>query len=345
MEHMMCRRLLQLNALRTFEVAARHRSLARAAEELAVTPAAIHHHVKLLEENFGVSLFIRCGNNLELTQAAAAVLPTLEGAFDLLSLATEQLKQHAAGGVLSVATCPGFGLKWLIPRLTRFKSDFPQIELRLSNIDQLPDLANSEIDLAVFYSDAEVVDQEGAVIELLLRDTAYPICAPEFQRREGLKCEEDLKASHLLQDNQLLHSRQLSWSMWLSEESPRQLRDALQLDSTILAIEAAIAGSGVALAPHSLVQHDISTNRLVRLFSRSLALPGGYYLAHLQSVGEQPMVVAFREWLFAEANVNRALFVARRNERPHTPTDHKEVVHRRKERHHRRRSAATPIHH
>jgi LysR family glycine cleavage system transcriptional activator len=302
----MCRRLLQLNALRAFEVAARHKSLARAAEELAVTPAAIHHQVKLLEESLGVSLFIRSGNNLDLTQAAAAVLPTLEGAFDLLSLATEQLKQHATSGILSVATCPGFGQKWLIPRLSRFKSDFPHIDLRLSNIDQLPDLANSEIDLAVFYSDVETLDQDGVAIELLLRDEAYPVCAPEFQRREGLYREEDLKRSQLLQDNQLQRACRLNWAMWFTADAP-PTGDVLQFDSTILAIEAAVAGNGVALAPHSLVQHDTSVNRLVRLFSRSLAIPGGYYLAHLEAVAEQPMVVAFREWLFAEASVNRAL--------------------------------------
>lgn len=303
----MCRRLLQLNALRAFEVAARHKSLARAAEELAVTPAAIHHQVKLLEESLGVSLFIRSGNNLDLTQAATTVLPTLGGAFDLLSLATEQLKQHAAGGILSVATCPGFGQKWLIPRLSRFKNDFPHIDLRLSNIDQPPDLANSEIDLAVFYSNVETLDQDGVAIEPLLREEAYPVCSPEFQRRERLYREDDLKPSQLLQDNQLLHARRLGWAMWLAADAPAPAGDVLQLDSTVLAIEAAVAGNGVALAPHSLVQHDISANRLVRLFSRSLTVPGGYYLAHLDAVAEQPMVVGFREWLFAEVNVNRAL--------------------------------------
>src|SRR5262245_38546103 len=125
----MCRRLLQLNALRAFEVAARHQSLAKAAEELAVTPAAIHHQVKSLEENLGVTLFTRSGNNLALTQAATAVLPTLEAAFDLLSLVTEQLKQYTREGMLRIATCPAFGQKWLVPRLSRFKSDFPQIDL------------------------------------------------------------------------------------------------------------------------------------------------------------------------------------------------------------------------
>lgn len=309
----MCRRLLQLNALRAFEVAARHKSLAKAAAELAVTPAAVHHQVRQLEETLGVSLFVRSGNNLELTQAATAVLPTLEGAFDLLSLATEQLKQHAAGGVLSVATSPEFGVKWLIPRLSRFKNDFPHIELRLSNIEQLPDLGNSEIDLAVFFSSTETLDQEGAVIELLLRDEAYPVCSPDYQRRHDLYREEDLKASQLLQDNQLLRTCRIGWAAWLRADG-QPVGDALQFDSTVLAIEAAIMGTGVALAPHNLVQHEIMSNRLVRLFSRSVPIPGGYCVAHLNAVAEQPMVAAFREWLFVEASVNRALLESHRTE-------------------------------
>ena len=315
----MCRRLLQLNALRAFEVAARHRSLARAAEELAVTPAAVHHQVKLLEENLGVSLFIRSGNNLELTHAATAVLPTLEGAFDLLSLATEQLKQHSKGSVLSVATCPGFGQKWLIPRLSRFKEDFPHIDLRLSTIAQLPELASSEIDLAIFYARDDSARQDGVTMELLLRDEAYPVCSPEFQMRHQLHREEDLKASQVLQDNELLYGRETGWSKWLPGDAPLHFGDVLQLDTTVLAIEAAAAGNGVVLAPHSLVHNDIAAGRLVRLFARSLPVPGGYYIAHLDSVAEQPMLVAFREWLFAEVSVNRALLARRLQDQETAP--------------------------
>lgn len=322
----MCRRLLQLNALRAFEVAARHKSLARAAEELAVTPAAIHHQVKLLEENLGVSLFFRSGNNLELTQAGVAVSPNLEGAFDLLSLVTEQLKQHAKQGVLSVGTCHAFGQKWLIPRLGRFRSDFPQINLRVSNIEQLPAMANSEIDLAVFFSTAEKLAQDGAAIELLMKDDAYPVCSPDFQARHGIHREEELNTRLVLQDNQMLYERQTGWSRWLASDARPHFGDVLQLDTTLLAIEAAVAGNGIVLAPNSLVQHEISAGRLVRLFSRSLPIPGGYYMAHLESVAEQPMVVAFREWLFAEVSVNRALLDSRSsNDRP---AKSREVHHR-----------------
>src|SRR4029077_17587049 len=102
----MCRRFLPLNALRAFEVAARHKSLAKAAEELSVTPAAVHHQVKALEVLLGVQLFARTGNSLALTNAATVALPTLARAFDLLSLATEKMRQYTSSGVLSLAVCP-----------------------------------------------------------------------------------------------------------------------------------------------------------------------------------------------------------------------------------------------
>ena len=307
----MCRRLLQLNALRAFEVAARHRSLAKAAEELAVTPAAIHHQVKSLEENLGVSLFTRSGNNLALTQAAAAVLPTLEGAFDLLSLVTEQLKQYTKEGMLRIATCPAFGQKWLVPRLSRFKNDFPQIDLRISNIDRLPELSNTEIDIAVFYSCSQSVEQHEALIDLLLHDEVFPVCSPAFGREHRLDSEHDLKLAQVIQDNQLMNERKIGWSDWFKSGVNPCFGDALQVDTTILAIESAIAGNGVVLAPSSLVQHDIAVGRLVRLFKRSLASSGGYHVAHLNAVAEQPMVIAFREWLFAEVSANRALLAMR----------------------------------
>jgi LysR family glycine cleavage system transcriptional activator len=310
-------------------VAARHKSLARAAEELAVTPAAIHHQVKSLEESLGVSLFIRSGNNLELTQAGIAVLPKLEGAFDLLSLVTEQLKQHSKQGVLSVGTCPAFGQKWLMPRLGRFERDFPQINLRISNLEELPTLGNSEIDLAVFYSSAEKPLQDGAAIELLMKDEAYPVCSPDFQAHHGINREEELNPRLLLQDNQMLYQRQSGWSQWLTADARPKLGNMLQLDTTILAIEAAVAGNGIILAPHSLVEHEISAGRLVRLFSRSVPISGGYYVGHLESVAEQPMVVAFREWLFVEVSINRALLTRRpSNDHPVAPgeLDRRDVV-------------------
>jgi LysR family glycine cleavage system transcriptional activator len=132
-----------------------------------------------------------------------------------------------------------------------------------------------------------------------------------FCAEHRLDDEHDLKLAHVIQDNQLMNERKIGWTGWFRSGINPSIGDALQVDTTILAIESAIAGSGVVLAPSSLVQHDIAVGRLVRLFRRSLVCSGGYHVAHLNAVAEQPMVIAFREWLLAEVSVNRARLATR----------------------------------
>ncbi len=307
----MCRRTLPLNALRAFEVAARHRSLAKAAEELAVTPAAVHHQVKSLEELLGVQLFARAGNSLALTKAATIALPTLESAFDLLSLATEKIRQHSSSGVLSLAVCPSFAQKWLIPRLNRFRSEFEGIEIRISTTDDFPDLSNSEIDLAIAYGPEERFRRSGVSAERLLGDEVFPVCSRSFLEQHQLKVVQDLQRAVLLHDDRALMEQGIDWHSWLSTVGASNLSaeesNSIRFDSVSLAIDAAIAGQGVALGRSSLVCDDVAAGRLVAPFKQRLTVNGGYYVAHLAIIAEQPKVIAFREWLFAEASIGRAI--------------------------------------
>jgi LysR family transcriptional regulator, glycine cleavage system transcriptional activator len=305
----MCRRSLPLNALRAFEVAARHKSLARAAEELLVTPAAVHHQVKTLEALLGVQLFARSGNSLALTKAAEAALPTLEGAFDLLSLATEKMRQHESGGVLSLAICPSFAHKWLIPRLSRFRRDFQSIELRISTTSDVPDLHNSEVDIAIGYGPEELFRYSGVVAERLLGDEVFPVCSPAFLQQHRLRTEHDLLKVVLLHDDRALAEQGIDWAAWLSAAGvpTTATGEGIRFDSASLAIDTAVAGHGVALARLSLVEEDLATGRLVPLFDQRLTVNGGYFIAHLEVIAEQPKVIAFREWLFAEASLGKAM--------------------------------------
>lgn len=307
----MCRRTLPLNALRAFEVAARHRSLAKAAEELAVTPAAVHHQVKSLEELLGVQLFARAGNSLALTKAATIALPTLESAFDLLSLATEKIRQHSSGGVLSLAVCPSFAQKWLIPRLSRFRAEFEGIEIRVSTTDDFPELYNSEIDVAIAYGPEERFRCAGVTAERLMGDEVFPVCSRDFLEQHQLKIVQDLHRAVLLHDDSALAEQGIDWHSWLNAVGASALSDtgsnSIRFDSVSLAIDAAIAGQGVALARSSLVFDDVAAGRLIVPFKQRLTVNGGYYVAHLAIIAEQPKVIAFREWLFAEASIGRAI--------------------------------------
>nr|WP_151176388.1 transcriptional regulator GcvA [Hypericibacter terrae] len=304
----MCRRTLPLNALRAFEAAARHRSLSKAAEELSVTPAAIHHQVKALEVLLGVPLFGRSGNSLKLTGAAEASLPTLEGAFDLLALAIEKMRQHTSGGVLSLAVCPSFAMKWLVPRLQRFRNDFTGIELRISTTTDFPDLASTEVDVVVAYGPEERFRYPGVVAERLLGDEVFPVCSPKYVKQNELGSPEALAGAVLLHDDQALAEQGIDWNSWFVAAGVQSLIEAqsIRFDSIGLAINAAIAGQGVALARSSLIADDLASGQLVPLFNQRLTVNGGYFVAHLESIADQPKVAAFREWLFAEASLERA---------------------------------------
>lgn len=304
----MCRRTLPLNALRAFEAAARHKSLSKAAEELSVTPAAIHHQVKGLELLLGVPLFARAGNSLKLTPAAEASLPTLEGAFDLLSLAIEKMRQHTSSGLLSLAVCPSFAAKWLVPRLQRFHADFAGIELRISTTTEFPDLANSEVDIVVGYGPEERFRYQGVAAERLLGDEVFPVCSQKFLEQNRLTSPEGLASVVLLHDDQALAEQGIDWNSWLVAAGVQAAIDtpSIRFDSIGLAIDGAVAGQGVALARSSLVADDLASGRLVPLFNQRLTVNGGYFVAHLETIADQPKVAAFREWLFAEASLGRA---------------------------------------
>jgi LysR family glycine cleavage system transcriptional activator len=305
----MCRRTLALNALRAFEVAARHKSLAKAAEELSVTPAAVHHQVKSLELLLGVTLFARSGNNLTLTQAAVAALPTLESAFDLLSLATEKIRQHSSGGVLSLAVCPSFAQRWLVPRINRFRESFTGIELRIATTTEIPDLNNTEVDIAIGYGPEERFRASGVAAERLMGDEVFPVCTPDYRRRHQIKNERDLASAVLLHDDRALEEQGADWHTWLTTTgaNARSEHDSIRFDSAALTVDAALAGQGVALARLSLVEDDLAQGRLVRLFGHRLTVNGGYFVSHLGLIAEQPTVGAFREWIFAEASLGHAI--------------------------------------
>jgi len=305
----MCRRTLALNALRAFEVAARHKSLAKAAEELCVTPAAVHHQVKSLELLLGVTLFARSGNNLTLTQAAVAALPTLESAFDLLSLATEKIRQHCSGGILSLAVCPSFAQRWLVPRINRFRESFTGIELRIATTTEVPDLNNTEVDVAIGYGPEERFRASGTAAERLMGDEVFPVCTSEYRRRHQIKSERDLASAVLLHDDRALEEQGVDWHSWLTSAGAdaRSERESIRFDSAALTIDAALAGQGVALARLSLVEDDLAQGRLIPLFNHRLTVNGGYFVSHLTLIAEQPKVLAFREWIFAEASLNHAI--------------------------------------
>ena len=297
----MSRRLPPLNALRAFEAAARRLSISKAAEELNVTPAAVSHQVKALEEFLGHALFRRLNRALMLTDAGQILLPGLRDGFDHLALAVEKLSARRDDDSLTISTSPSFAAKWLVPRFDRFRVAHPHIELRIDATDRVVDLTRGEADIAIRYGAG---DYPGLRSELLIWDEVFPVCSPRLcMGPPPLTKPEDLAGHTLLHVKwDVLRETAPSWHMWLlaggvggvdATRGPR-----FNLDS--MALQAAIEGHGVALVSGALLADDLAAKRLVRPFDLSLPMPFGYYVVVTERALTQPNVAAFFDWIIAE---------------------------------------------
>jgi len=299
----MSRRLPPLNSLRAFEAAARYLSFKQAAEELHVTPAAVSHQIRALEEYCGTQLFRRLARALRLTEAGQAALPLLREGFDKLAEAAEAMKVGERAGILTVSVAPSFGAKWLIPRLDRFRATHPEFDVRIDATDALANFTGDEVDVALRYGRGTYRNLRS---ECLMPEVSLPVCSPRFlERGPPMSRPEDLRHHTLLHVQWRTEDDAApSWRMWLraagvegvdAERGPRFSVEGM-------ALEAAIAGQGVALASAALVEGDLKAGRLVQPFPASLsqATAFSYYLVYPEATADNPKVVAFRDWVLGE---------------------------------------------
>ena len=301
----MARPLPPLNALRAFESAGRHLSFTKAAVELSVTPAAISHQVKALEELLEVPLFRRLTRALRLTDAGQAALPTLSQGFDKLAQGVEQMRAHCESGVLTISVSPSFGAMWLMPRLEHFRSRHPDIEIRIDGTDRLVDLARDVADVALRYGPG---GYNGVRLDCLFSPVNTPVCSPAL-----LSGEHPLRQPDDLRHHTLLHvdwkDAEASWRMWLLASGLHDIDPTRGPRFTMenMAVQAALDGHGVALIGDILVADDLAAGRLVRPFDPRLSTPltFSYYLLSAKDSAEQPKVAAFRDWLIEEVRASR----------------------------------------
>lgn len=299
----MARRLPPLNALRAFEAAARHGSFVSAANELSVTPAAISHQVKGLEETLGVTLFMRRHRAVTLTREGRRLLPGLTDAFDQIATSVDAVRAARHDGAVVVSCSPSFAAKWLVPRLEGFLSRHPEYTVRVEAEPRVVDLADGEVDLAVRFSTGGKGDVSA---ERLFGESVFPVCAPRL--RVGLRRASELALQTLLYDEMFERvPDSAGWADWLTAAGLPHLKPArvLHYSFTTLALDAAIRGQGVALGRSAMVAGDLQAGTLVKLFD--LMVPGGvdYHIVYLADRPNRPAVTAFRDWLLAEADAFR----------------------------------------
>ncbi len=308
-----------LNALRAFEAAARHLSFKKAALELHVTPGAVSHQIKLLEANLGVLLFRRLTRALELTAEAHLLLPKVREGMENLHAAVERVRAREGVASLTVVAPPNFAARWLVPRLARFTSSNPNLELHVVSRQEMVDgrgTASEFLAEAHNREEAPVAmvrfgsgDYPGMRVDKVFSAVYVPACSPRLLEGEHpLRKPDDLRHHTLLHDDTVIdEGARPSWNDWLQSVGVEGI-DATRgphFSDAALAMDAAIEGMGVTLAIKPLITADIEARRLTVPFDISAATRYAYFLATLESDADKRAVASFRKWLLEEAAAER----------------------------------------
>jgi LysR family glycine cleavage system transcriptional activator len=298
-----------LNALRAFEAIARHLSFARAADELHVTPAALSHQIRALEEQLGTALFHRYARAIELTEAGRLIHPGVRAGFESLRGAMAQLERDRSGNVLVISATVGLSAKWLMPRLWRFLRAHPDIDARVAASMKLVDFPADGVDVAIRLSKHI---ESGLHAEKLSDDAMLPVCSPRLVE-QGLRSAADLARFPLIHYDvpTSMYAPPL-WADWFAAAG-LQGADAtrgLKVNVADHALDAAVAGAGVSLSFKLIASDDVHAGRLVSPFGPELPLGYGYHFVCPRGHETRPKVRAFRDWLFAEMAETKARWAA-----------------------------------
>tara|TARA_Y100000782_G_scaffold51120_1_gene56847 strand:- start:8825 stop:9757 length:933 start_codon:yes stop_codon:yes gene_type:complete len=290
------RRLPPLNALRSFEAAARHGSFNKAAEELFVTPSAISHQVKTLEEFLGIALFERIKRRVDLTPAGERYLLSIRSALDEIGEATHKLMTTPNTGAVNLSVAPAFLTRWLVPRINHFQSLNPDVELRLTASMKQIDFRYSDMDMAVFYGDGNWPDLH---CHHLRKVHSVPVCSPKL-----LEGNSEIKSAKDLLQYTLIHisKRDKEWQSLFQQVGVNKTDKArnMTFSSTSLALGAAMEGLGIALADRGLAERELEYGQLVCPFDISLDTHKSFYLVYQQGRPLTQSMQAFRDWILEE---------------------------------------------
>ena len=297
----MKRSLLPLNALRAFDAAARHMSFKQAADDLSVTPAAISQQIRSLEDFLGVELFRRTNRSLVLTEVAQLSLAPLRAAFEKMEEATDILLSSKDHNVVKVSVSPSFASKWLVPRLASYYERRPDSIVKISASMALTDFQAEDVDIAIRYGSGTY---EGLEATEILRETVFPVCSPDLMHSRPIAAPADLLEHTLIHDDSFSDDHSApSWTMWLKAAGVEAAEGlpALHFNTHSLAVEAAVAGRGIALARSAIAEEDLRAGRLVKLFGEDVPVGFAHYVVAPVARSKSERVQDFIDWLREEA--------------------------------------------
>lgn len=299
----MSRKYPPLGALRSFEVTSRLLSFTRAAEELNVTPAAVSHRIKTLEERLGTTLFHRDNNKLHLTGKGKDYIPEVREALELIAKATERIGGKEDAHTVNLSVLPTFAVRWLVPRLAQHRKSNPNIDLRLSSTYRAVDFAKDGFDAAIRYGHGR---WPGLHATCLFHEVLVPVCSPELlPGPHPVRSPEDLAGATLL------HSETCpdNWSLWLKAAGATHVdpQGGPIFDSCLLTLQAAEDGLGFAAANREYVTRHLTTGRLVAPFECTVEKDMGWHFVCPEETAHQAKISALENWFLDQVGDAAAL--------------------------------------
>ncbi|MFW8595607.1 transcriptional regulator GcvA [Cribrihabitans neustonicus] len=290
-------RLPPLTALRAFEAAARHMSFAKAAAELNVTPAALSFQIKSLEEHLGEPLFRRLNRAVELTEVGRTLQPGTAEGFAALTAAWRATRRLQDNTTLTVTAGPGLTAKWLAPRLYEFARAHPEIDLRFSATLRVLDFQRDDIDVAIRFGYGE----EGGFYSVEVPpEWMTPVMTPELAERYTTP-ESLMEAPLIFDESVAFLDPPCDWPAWFRSQgisfTPTHGAHFSQADH---AIDAALAGAGVALGRRGMAVTDLHAGRLVAPFKTAIQTKAHFRFLCAPGTETRPQIAAFRDWFVAE---------------------------------------------
>ena len=291
-------KLISLNALRAFSVAGKHLNLAAAAGELFVTPSALSHQIRALEEALGMQLFERHRKGLKLTIQGERLFGPVSAAFEQIEQALIQLARPQREGSLHISMLSTFAMRWFIPRLARFQQQHPELDVRISTSVTPVDFEREDMDCAIRFGSG---DWPGLVATELFSERLAPFCSPNLATADiPLTAPSDLMHHRLLS----ARLRPDDWRIWLSASGLDKLatQPPVEYETRNFAIQAAIDGLGVVIVDPVLVTEEIKSGRLIQPFAQIPTSQGAYYFAYPERIKDSPGIRAMKQWLLKESS-------------------------------------------
>lgn len=286
-------RLPSLKFLRTFQIAASRLSFKAAAEELFITPSAVSHQIKTLEEQLGVALFDRGAHSLTLTEGGRNYLQHMDAMFSRLETVTEQLQARYGRGVVRLHITPFFATEMLLPKLTSLLEAQPDTDIHINTVHAL-ESHPAEADISIVVNAAP---EDGLSCHKLFSQAFVPACSPALLARAPIKSVADLNRHTLI----VHEARRDGWDRWAdslgAELRPKKI---IRFDTMTAAAQAAEHGVGIALVSSRLGNDRFQQGSLVKLFDTELQTGESYFLLLRPEDESRPDIQALTQWFLDE---------------------------------------------